>query len=121
MKQKVRKFQYVATPKFSHIDFTEAKAKVAAILPSDAVVLGVTLIVDKPSQAGITLDVGLNASQDLFLNDISLAATGTHTSSVKTITKERSEVIILPNKPLTQGEFSLIVEFALPSTYDYEA
>lgn len=120
MKQKVRKFQYVATPKFSFSDFATASAKIASILPSDAVILGVTLIVAKPSQAGITLDVGLNSSQDLFLNDISLAAAGVHTSSVKTITKERSEVIVLPSKPLTQGEFSLIIEFALPTTYDYE-
>ncbi|MGX3046083.1 hypothetical protein [Helicobacter sp. T3_23-1056] len=120
MKQKVRKFQYVATPKFSFSDFATATPKIAAILPSDAVILGVTLLVTKPSQADATLDVGLNASQDLFLNDISLAANGTHTSSVKTITKERSEVVVLPSKPLTQGEFSLIVEFALPTTYDYE-
>ena len=120
MKQKVRKFQYVATPKFSYTDFKEAKPQIAAILPSDAVVLGVSVVVENPSQASITLDVGLNGTQDYFLNDVSLAAKATHTSAIKAITKERSEITILPSKPLTQGDFSVVVEFALPSTYDYE-
>lgn len=120
MKQKVRKFQYVATPKFSYLDFKEAKALIASILPDNAAVLGVTVEVIAPAQTGITLDVGLNGSQDFFLNDIALSAKGCQVSSVKTITAGRSEVIVLPNKPLTQGEFRLFIEFALPTTYDYE-
>lgn len=120
MKQAVRKFQYVATPKFSSFDFPKAQSLVACILPDNAAVLSVAIVVNTPAQAGATLDVGLNSTQDFFLNDIKLSEKGTKISSEKVITNGRSEITILPSAALTQGDFSVIVEFALSTTYDYE-
>ena len=119
--QAVRKFQYVATPSFDVQSFSDSLTQEVALLPQGAAVLGVHLEVLSAFDTGVTADIGLGNTQDFFLNDIALATANTHSdSSVKTITKERTSITITLNKAITKGELRVFVEFALPTTYDYE-
>lgn len=119
--QAVRKFQYVATPSFDVQSFSDSLTQEVALLPQGAAVLGVHLEVLSAFDAGVTADIGLGNTQDFFLNDIALSTANTHSdSSVKTITKERTSITITLNKAITKGEARVFVEFALPTTYDYE-
>lgn len=119
--QAVRKFQYVATPSFDVQSFSDSLTQEVALLPQGAAVLGVHLEVLSAFDTGVTADIGLGNTQDFFLNDIALTTPNTHSdSSVKTITKERTSITITLNKAITKGELRVFVEFALPTTYDYE-
>lgn len=119
--QAVRKFQYVAIPSFDVQSFSDSLTQEVALLPQGAAVLGVHLEVLSAFDAGVIADIGLGNTQDFFLNDIALATANTHSdSSVKTITKERTSITITLNKAITKGELRVFVEFALPTTYDYE-
>lgn len=118
--QAVRKFQYVATPSFNAQSFSDSLTQEVALLPQGAAVLGVHLEVLSAFDTGVTADIGLGNTQDFFLNDIALATANHSDSSVKTITKERTSITITLNKAITKGELRVFVEFALPTTYDYE-
>ena len=119
--QSVRKFQYVATPSFSASSFSDSLTQEVALLPQGAAVLGVHLEVLSAFDAGVTADVGLGNTQDFFLNDIALTTPNTHSdSSIKTITKQSTQITITLNKAATKGELRVFVVFALPTTYDYE-
>lgn len=118
--QAVRKFQYVATPSFSADSFSDGLTQEVALLPQGAAVLGVHLEVLSEFDTGAQADVGLGNTQDFFLNDIDITKTSHSDSSIKTITKEATQITITLNKAVTKGEARVFVVFALPTTYDYE-
>ena len=121
MKQKVKNSHFTACVVIDSSSFENGALKFDAVaLPSGAEVLSVNVEIKEPAQAGVTADVGLNETQDVFLNDVSLVTKQNHASAVVTDTNKPSVVTFSISQALIQGVFKLRVHYANPGEISHE-
>ena len=120
MIQKVKNSHFTACVLIDSNSFNDGLKIDAVALPSGAEVLSVNVEVKEPAETGITAKVGLNETDNVFLNDAKLSEKANTASAVITDTSKPSIVTFTISKAITKGLFKLRVHYANPSEISHE-
>lgn len=120
MIQKVKNSHFTACVLIDSNSFNDGLKIDAVALPSGAEVLSVNVEVKEAAKTGVTADVGLNDSANVFLSEVKLDTKANLASSVVTDTSKPSIVTFSVSEAITQGLFKLRVHYANPSEISHE-
>lgn len=113
MKQKVHNLSYLAVTTIALAGFSNNDT---IAFPQGAEIFNVSLEVEEAGNAGLTANLGIVGSEDLFASNIDLSEKGHFTSSVKHTAKDKGAIKMSLSKNATKGRVIIRAMYFLPST-----
>lgn len=113
MKQRVHNLCYLAITAIALKDLSDNDT---IAFPQGAEIFNVSLEVEEAGDVGLTANLGIVGSEDLFANDINLSQKAHHTSSVKHTCKDKGAIKITLSQSATKGKVVIRALYFLPST-----